>query len=221
VSIAVNDAPGQHPTFSQRLRRWELWSIHPVGRTVVLLADLAAGIGLAAGLATMHTHIGEIVACVVLVGLHGLYLEATHRVDRLRRYLYLGGPGKIFSNTTSVWIVAGLLLLPAGLAAVVVAAVYAQVLLHGWRARAVRPYRVVFAAASGLIGLYAAEPIRALAGTQLLHGGPGEVVALVTAVVVYSGVSLAITLAGTRFYLASPFGRCFPAVTMPTSRSPP
>ena len=210
MSIAANDAPGQHPTFGQRLRRWELWSISPQGRALVLLADLVAGIGLVAGLTTMHTHSRDVVAAIVLVGLHTLYLEATHRVDRLRRYLYLGGPGKVFSNTTSVWVVAGLLLLPTGLAALVTAAVYAQVLLHGWPARAVRPYRVVFAAASGMIGLYAAEPIHALAGAHLLHGGPGNVAALMAAVVVYSAASLAVTLTAARFYLATPIRTLLP-----------
>ena len=212
MSIAAHDAPGQHSTLAQRLRRWELWSIHPVGRAVVLLAELAAGAGLAAALVRMHPRVGDIVSALALVGLHALYLEATHRVDRLRRYLYLGGPpGKVFSNTTSVWIVAGLLLLPAGLAALVTVGVYGHILARGGRVRAVRPYRVVFAAAAGMIGVYAAEPLRALLDERVLHAGAGQLAALTGAVLLYSGVSLAVILAGTRFYLATPIRELLPS----------
>jgi len=68
----------------------------------------------------------------------------------------------------------------------------------------------VFAAAAGMIGLYAAEPLRALLDERVLHAGAGQLAALTGAVLFYSGVSLAVILAGTRFYLATPIRELLP-----------
>jgi len=66
---------------------------------------------------------GDVAPFVLLLAMGVGYAEAADRIERLKRYL---GSDRIWSNHTSVWAVAAALVLPAGLAAMMVTAATAS-----------------------------------------------------------------------------------------------
>jgi len=101
----------------------------------------------------------DLIRVAVLVVLAIGYAESATRIDRLKRYL---GSGKAFSNQTSVWTFAAVLILPTGWAAVLVALLYAHALLQRRRDKSGHPYRVVFTAATVMLSVLAAGTLLVL-----------------------------------------------------------
>jgi len=91
---------------------------------------------------------------------------------------------------------AAALLLPAGYAAVVVAVIYAHILLRSRRHKAARSYRIVVSCTTTLLGTYAAIALQGVLGIRLSDGGAEAALVALVALLGYTVVSLvAITTA--------------------------
>jgi len=113
-----------------------------------------------------HAHITSFdLGRFALLAVLGLgYAEASDRVERFKRYL---GKDGIWSNHTSVWAFAGVLVLPGAYAAMLVLLIYAQQLLLGHRHQSVHPHRVVFITSTMVLAT--------LAGSAFLHAVGGGI----------------------------------------------
>jgi len=177
------------------VRGWELWSLPATARRVLLLVELSAAAVVLVLLAVTPTNGGDLVRVAVLGGLGGLYLEVTSRVERLKRYL---GYDAVFAENLSVWAVAAVLTVPAGWAAVLVAALHTQVLYHRRRERSGHPYRVVYSAAALVLAVLAAAGILHAVGggAAALRGGILGPLTVVGALLVFTAVNLTVVLGG-------------------------
>jgi diguanylate cyclase (GGDEF)-like protein len=89
----------------------------------------------------------------VLVGLALLQAEASRKIEKTRR-LIANAP---HVNMTSVWVFAGVILLPPALAGVLVIIVYTHLWVRIWRSMGTRPvHRVLFSTAIIMLSAYAA-----------------------------------------------------------------
>ncbi|MDP9091646.1 MAG: GGDEF domain-containing protein [Actinomycetota bacterium] len=93
---------------------------------------------------------------LLLFALSAVYAEATDRIDRFRRFL---GSDRAWTNTTSVWSFAAVLILPAGAAAILVAAVYLHSLIRSRRHQSARPHRLIYTAATMVLATLAAATV--------------------------------------------------------------
>jgi len=179
-----------------RMRRFPLWSIPPRALTYLLGLELLVGALTVVLLLRGHFAAVDAVRAALLVGLSTLFSETANRVDLLRRYLHLGVRDRAWSNPTSVWTFAAALLLPAGYAAVVVAVIYAHILLRSRRHKAARSYRIVVSCTTTLLGTYAAIALQGVLGIRLSDGGAEAALVALVALLGYTVVSLvAITTA--------------------------
>ncbi len=179
-----------------RMRRFPLWSIPPRALTYLLGLELLVGALTVVLLLRGHFAVFDAVRAALLVGLSTLFSETANRVDLLRRYLHLGVRDRAWSNPTSVWTFAAALLLPAGYAAVVVAVIYAHILLRSRRHKAARSYRIVVSCTTTLLGTYAAIALQGVLGIHLSDGGAEAALVALVALLGYTFVSLvAITTA--------------------------
>lgn len=178
------------------LRRWALWSIPTPARSFLLLAETVATVLTSFLVLTQPVSHTDLIRVAVLAGLAIGYAECAARIERFKRYL--GGGSKVFSNQLSVWTFAAVLTVPAGWAAVLVAVVYAHVLLQRHREKSGLPYRVVFIAAGvTLSNLAAAAVLRAGGGGgDVLRGGLIAPTAIIAALLVFTVVSFGLVLAG-------------------------
>jgi diguanylate cyclase (GGDEF)-like protein len=89
----------------------------------------------------------------VLLGLALLQAEASRKIERTRR-LIANAP---HVNMTSVWVFAGVIVLPTWLAGVLVILIYAHLWARIWRTMGTRPvHRVLFSTAIIMVSAYAA-----------------------------------------------------------------
>lgn len=174
---------------------WELWSLPAPARRVLLLVELTAAALVLALLTVAPTTGGDLLRVAVLGGLGGLYLEVTARVERIKRYL---GNETVFAEHLSVWAFAAVLTVPAGWAAVLVAALHTQVLYHRHRERSGHPHRVVYSAAALILAVLAAAAVLHPVGGGLaaLQGGILGPLTVIAALLVFTTVNLAVVLTG-------------------------
>ena len=184
----------RRPSVSARVRRWALWSLNRPALAFILAVEFAA---LALPVLTL-AHAGfaasDVAPFVLLLAMGVGYAEAADRIERLKRYL---GSDRIWSNHTSVWAVAAALVLPAGLAAMMVAAIYGHVLLLGRRHQSVRPHRILLTAAAMMLATVAGSEIAGvISGIGVPRGGLTAALLTVAAVLVFFIVDLVVMLAG-------------------------
>ena len=173
-----------------RVRRFPLWSIRPRALTYLLGLEVLVGALTVIVLPQGHFAAVDAVRAALLVGLSTLFSETANRVDLLRRYLHLGVRDRAWSNPTSVWTFAAALLLPAGYAAVVVAVIYAHILLRSRRHKAARSYRIVVSCTTTLLGTYAAIALQGALDIRLSDGGAEAALVALVALLGYTVVSL-------------------------------
>ncbi len=157
--IVEGRAVGYSSSPALSVRRWSLWSIPGPARCFMLLVEAVAVALTVFLLWTQSVSHTDLIRVAVLVVLAIGYAESATRIDRLKRYL---GSGKAFSNQTSVWTFAAVLILPTGWAAVLVALLYAHALLQRRRDKSGHPYRVVFTAATVMLSVLAAGTLLVL-----------------------------------------------------------
>jgi diguanylate cyclase (GGDEF)-like protein len=168
--IVHDRAVGDSSRRTLSARRWALWSIPAPARSFLLLIEATAAALTIMLLLTQSVSRIELLRVGVLAVLAIGYAEGAARIERNKRYL-LGG-GKVSSNPISVWVFAGVLSVPPGWAAVLVAIIYAHAVVQQHHENTGRPHRVVFTGATVMLSMLAASAVLAVAGGgDVLHGG--------------------------------------------------
>ncbi|MGH3814074.1 MAG: hypothetical protein ACRDUV_16750, partial [Pseudonocardiaceae bacterium] len=148
-TVAQRATPSKWPT------RWEIWTV-PRRRWLAYALCCEA---LAVVLATVDLWRAPL-ASVDLVWFGALLLlgvgqaEASRHIERSRRWM---GGGKTHINVTSVWLVAGAILLSPGCVSLLAAALYLHLWLRVWRQVRSRPtHRVVSSTALVMLSSWCA-----------------------------------------------------------------
>src|SRR5262249_3366822 len=117
------------------------------------------------------------------------YMEASRQVE-VRRRLF-ASDGSPYFDMSSVWILAGALVLPGGLAVLVVVLAYLHVWIRSWRSvDGVRTYRVGYNAATMAITCLAVSAVATASGMS----GAELFVSIVVAAMTYRVVNLVLVL---------------------------
>lgn len=190
-------------------REWAVWSLPSRLRSYVVGVDLAALAGIAVTFGLVGVARPDLLLFAALTAGSVLHHEASRRTERIRE---IAAEGVSYVSPKTVWIFAGLLLLPPAMVATLIAITY----LHSWlRLSRVPAHRWVFSAstivlAAGFGGavLAAADP----GGYPQLPTGLGGFVAIVLAGVLfwlvnYALVVVAIALASPAKSLRRALGR--------------
>jgi len=157
-------------------------------RVVALVAcvDLLAVLLLAVGLVLVRVSTTDLLRLGLLALFGGLYLEVSRRVERSRRLF--AAPNASIINMTSVWILAGAVVLPRGLAAVLVVFLYGHLWIRSWRTvDGVRLHRVVYSAAGVILSSFSVSVVVPLAEAHrtLSTFRPIQLLTLALAIVVF------------------------------------
>ncbi len=170
------------------MRRWELWTLKP-GLMAYALTVQAVALGVTIALIS-HSTIGSgdllMSAAIIVLGL--AKEELTRHIERMRRR-FSDTPHQ---NMTSVWTFAAAVLLPPGLAVVVVAALYAYLWLRIWHPlHGERVWKAVFNASNVTLSCHAATGTMHVLGVHSLAGWR-EVALATVAILIYSVVNLSL-----------------------------
>ena len=186
-------------------RSWAIWTVHRLGLVFILTTELMALAVTAGALRDSPITVTAVSRFAVLLASSICYAECADRVERVKRYL---GSDRVWANLTSVWAVCAVLVLPMGLACLLVAAVYGHVLLMGHRYKSVRPHRIVFTAAAMVLATAASSTVRAITDPHGVYTGVASGLSALAAIVAFHAVDLVVLVCGM-----------FLAVRPPTARS--
>jgi diguanylate cyclase (GGDEF)-like protein len=129
------------------LKRWALWSTSVRVVALVLFIDAAAVIFSVAALWHGPITASDLLRFGLLAVLSVVYLEASRQVELRRRLLVPGDSSHV--DVSSVWTVAGAMVLPIGLAASLAALIYLHAWLRSWRhVDGAQSYRGIYSAAA-------------------------------------------------------------------------
>ncbi|HEY3631649.1 MAG TPA: GGDEF domain-containing protein [Jatrophihabitantaceae bacterium] len=179
---------GAHPRGKRRpvsgtVGSWLLWKVPRRALVVVLTIEAVAVLLTVVGLVAAHPTRTDINRLVLLVALSAVYSEAEDRTDRIQRYRRYAGP---YIDAQSVWTFAGVLLLPAGYAALLIVTVYAHMVLRAHRDRSRHPHRIVLTgSAVVLAALLASAVYHWIGGLPQLSHGAGRALGVLGAIVCY------------------------------------
>jgi diguanylate cyclase (GGDEF)-like protein len=152
---------GIHP-----VRRWALWEQRPRVIAYCLISELVALLATVAWWQAQPPTALDVAMLGALAGLGLLQAELGRQVERVRRRV----AGAAHINMTSVWTVAGVLLLPPALAAVLIALLYAHLAVRSWyRLQRVPAFRTVNNACIIVLTCYSASLTLTALGTPRLH----------------------------------------------------
>ena len=167
---------------------WEVWSLRRPLLAYVLTVQVLALIVTILLASSQRIGVADLAMLAGIVALGITKEELTRHVERMRRR-FSDTP---YQNMTSVWTLAAALVLPAGLAAVVVAALYAHLWIRTWRrVRTTRLWKSLFSVSAVVLSCHTATGIGQLIGRSALdEATPRTVALLVLAVVAYSVVNL-------------------------------
>jgi diguanylate cyclase (GGDEF)-like protein len=134
----------------------------------------------------------------VLVALGIAQAEMSRRIERLRRWM----SGQMHINVTSVWYLAGVVLLPPAWVALLAVVLYTHLWVRVWRQVRTRPaHRFVASTAWAMLSCFAASSVLAVSG---LHGTPLQtprgLFALCLAAAVFELVNVGLVAAGIYLY---------------------
>ncbi|WP_086673750.1 diguanylate cyclase [Amycolatopsis pretoriensis] len=134
----------------------------------------------------------------VLVALGVAQAEMSRRIERLRRWM----SGQTHINVTSVWYLAGVVLLPPAWVALLAVVLYTHLWVRVWRQVRTRPaHRFVASTAWAMLSCFAASSVLAVSG---LHGTPLQsargLFALCLAAAVFELVNMGLVAAGIYLY---------------------
>jgi diguanylate cyclase (GGDEF)-like protein len=168
---------------------WELWSLRRALLAYVLTVQVLALIVTVLLTSSQRIGVADLVMLAVIVAMGIAKEELTRHVERMRRR-FSDTP---YQNMTSVWTLAAALVLPAGLAAVVVVALYTHLWIRTWRrVRTTRLWKQMFSVSAVALSCHTATGIEQLIGRSALAETttPRTVAVLVLVVVAYSVVNL-------------------------------
>jgi len=184
------------------LPRWALWTVPRPAVAFLLGVELTAAAVTLMLVLTGPTTPTDLARAALIAVLAIGYAESAARVERLKRYLR---GTTVFANQVSVWAFAAVLTVPAGWAAVVVALIYAHVLVQRHREQSGPPYRVVFTAAAVMLSVLAAGAVlHAGGGGDPLRGGVAAAAMVLAALLVCTLLNFALLLAAMWLTLRPP-----------------
>jgi diguanylate cyclase (GGDEF)-like protein len=179
------------------LRRWSLWSLSRPVVVYILTVEALAVIAAASTISVMPVTANHWLWFVLLLLGSTVYLEAASGIERIRE---VSAEGQPYVHLLSVWLFAGVLLLPPALLCALIVFGY----LHSWvrvyRLRAL-VHRKVFSAATVVLGCLAAywvlHSVYSGASTSFASAldGPRGLLAVVAAGVVYRVVNHGLVVA--------------------------
>jgi diguanylate cyclase (GGDEF)-like protein len=182
--------------------RWALWSVATRRWIVYALISEVVAVGV-----TVTSLVGEIGSLedlkwfAVLLVMGVAQAEMSRQIERVRRWM----GGQMHINVTSVWGIAGVVLLPSGWAALLIAALYGHLWVRVWRHVSTRPaHRVVASTAWVVLSCWAAAVVLHITGLGGLEDIPptevrGAAVVLVAAAV-FELVNLVVVATGIYLY---------------------
>ena len=153
---------------------WALWLLPRRALFFILALEVLACLLTTVGLLVAHPTSSDLGRFALLIVLSAVYGEAEDRTDRFRR-ARAEGP---HVDATSVWVFAGVLILPAGYVGLLVVLIYAHTLLRAYRHKSWPPHRVVFSGATIVLSALAATAINNSVSDLHLHLPAGAVQAL-------------------------------------------
>ncbi len=164
-------------------------------RVFLVGLEVAAGVWTAWLLTGERVTGGTLVRFAALLAMSIGYAEIGSRSQRITRYL---SSGKVFSNPMSVWSFAAVLVLPAGWAALFVAAQYTHSAVQRRRERSGNLYRVVFTAAVTMLAQLVTAGLLAVAEVDgdALRGSVVGGLAVAAGVAVFLAVNLVLLVTG-------------------------
>jgi diguanylate cyclase (GGDEF)-like protein len=187
-------------------RRWALWSVARRRWVGFALVCETAAVGVTVtSLAVDPVRVLDLVWFAALLAMGLAQAEMWRQIERTRRWM--GGQTHI--NVTSIWCLAGCVLLSPGWAALLAAALYAHLWIRVWRHVNVRPaHRIVASAASFMLAGWAAAVMLSATGLDsLTTATPGplhDTAVVVAAALVFELVNLAGAAAGIYLYIERP-----------------
>jgi diguanylate cyclase (GGDEF)-like protein len=166
--------------------------------TYALCCELAAVVATGVALATGFGGPVRPIWFAVLVALGVAQAEMSRRIERLRRWM----SGQMHINVTSVWYLAGVVLLPPAWVALLAVVLYTHLWVRVWRQVRTRPaHRFVASTAWAMLSCFAASSGLAMSG---LHGTPVQtprgLFALCLGAVVFVLVNIGLVAAGIYLY---------------------
>ncbi len=184
---------GRLLSLSKSVRRWSLWSLprYAIGYFLTVEALTLALVTVVLAQASLTTADLGRFALLIVVGI--CYAEASDRLERFKRFL---GNDGIWSDHTSVWAFAGVLVLPGAYAAVLVLFVYAQQLLSGYRHQSVQPHRALFITSTMVLATLAASYFLMVTGGGIGDNSLSAALATLTALLLFPVVNLGVLLGG-------------------------
>jgi len=178
------------------VRSWSLWSVNRLAKCFLLGVELVALTLLVWCLLTQSVTADAFVRLGVVVLLSGVYSTLGARVERIGRLLH--NDKVLWANQKSVWVVAALLVVPAGLAGLLVVVLFGQTLLRSLRDKALRPYRTVYTTAASVLGALAAGLTYQALGSYP-YSNPLKALTVLAMLVVFTFTSLLLVIAGAYF----------------------
>jgi diguanylate cyclase (GGDEF)-like protein len=166
--------------------------------TYALGCELVAVVATGTALATGFGGPVRPVWFAALVALGVAQAEMSRRIERLRRWM----SGQTHINVTSVWYLAGVVLLPPAWVALLAVVLYTHLWMRVWRSVRTRPaHRFVASTAWAMLSCFAASSVLAVTG---LHGTPLQtprgLFALCLAAAVFELVNIGLVAAGIYLY---------------------
>ncbi|MBV9822070.1 MAG: GGDEF domain-containing protein [Actinobacteria bacterium] len=181
-------------------RSWELWSLPRDLAYYLIFAETIAVLWTVWAVLTETATRSELIRFAVLAALCALFQQISSRIERMR--IRMANSHQI--DMTSVWTFAGVIALPAGLAALL--AVLISVAMVGLRLRAgTHPYRQAFTAASVVLACLTGSAIVHLSSGPLGHlsGSASAAGIVLLATVSYTLVNTSM-IAGAVYLAARP-----------------
>lgn len=179
--------------------RWEMWGgAKNRWITYALGCELVAVLATGTALVTGFGGPVRLVWFAVLVALGVAQAEMSRRIERLRRWM----SGQTHINVTSVWYLAGVVLLPPAWVALLAVVLYTHLWVRVWRQVRTRPaHRFVASTAWAMLSCFAASSVLAVSG---LHGSQMQtargLIALCLAAAVFELVNVGLVAAGIYLY---------------------
>jgi diguanylate cyclase (GGDEF)-like protein len=179
-------------------RSWELWSLPRDLARYLLLAELVAALWTVAAVMNETVTRTELIRFGVLAALFAAFQQISPRIERMRIRM----ADSHLIDMTSVWTFAGVIALPAGLAALLALLIAAGMTVLRLRA-GIHPYRQMFTAATVVLSCLAGSAVVHLTTTHLtqLTGSAGEAAIVLMSMVVYTAVNT--TMIAGAIYLAA------------------
>jgi diguanylate cyclase (GGDEF)-like protein len=164
------------------LKRWALFSTSVRVVALVLFIDATAVIFSVAALWHGPITASDLLRFGLLAVLSVVYLEASRQVELRRRLLVPGDSSHV--DVSSVWTVAGAMVLPIGLAASLAGLIYLHAWLRSWRhVDGAQSYRGIYSAAAVVLTCIGVSATLHLNDMRLT--GLGAVSAVVTAIALF------------------------------------